>query len=83
MDEELMKRSEIGALLGHTNPASTRKWIAVHGLEAKGRDTVTGEKEYSAAEVYDAKAKMPGRGFRPPAAKDSHERDPGPLPTAD
>lgn len=75
MDGNVMKRSEIGVLLGHTNPASTRKWITANKLEATGRDMKTGEKEYSVSDVHDAMARRRGRGFRPQAAKDTDHGD--------
>ena len=64
MSEGWMKTSEIGALLGHTNPGSTRRWIHLRKLEAKSRDTKTGEKLYLAEDVERKRAEAPGRGAR-------------------
>lgn len=64
MSEEYVNTRAIGDLLGYTNPASTRKWILRYKLEAKRRDTETGEKEYLRSEVVAKIAEMPGRGWR-------------------
>lgn len=64
MSEEYLNTRAIGDLLGYTNPASTRKWILRYGVEAKRRDTDTGEKEYLRADVDRAIARMPGQGAR-------------------
>lgn len=64
MSEEYLNTRAIGDLLGYTNPASTRKWILRFGLEAKGRHTETGEKEYLRSDVEAALARRRGRGWR-------------------
>lgn len=87
MTDEVLTTTEIGALLGHTNPASTRRWIANRGLKAEGRNTETGEKFYLVADVERAEAEAPGQGRRTSrpggssAAKEpDRDHDPGPIP---
>lgn len=76
-----MRTSEIGAFLGHTNRASTRRWISDYKLTARGRDTETGEKLYLRDDVLQAKAGMPGKGARTdltgsrPPAEGQHDDD--------
>jgi hypothetical protein len=78
MSDEYVNTRAIGDLLGYTNPASTRKWILRYELEAKRRDTDTGEKEYLRSEVEAAIARMPGQGARTDLASDEeppHDHD--------
>lgn len=89
MTEEYMKTSDIGVDLGHTNPGSTRRWIANRKLEAKARDTKTGEKLYSRSDYERAKAGAPGQGTRtdlrelaPSEGPPPHDRDRGLSPGA-
>lgn len=64
MTKDLISTSDIGALLGYANHASTRKWIFLWKLVARGRDIRTGEKQYSRSEVEEALANRPGQGAR-------------------
>lgn len=76
-----MLTSEITALLRHSSPAVTRDWIRAMGLEAKARDTVTGEKRYRRTEVEEAIASMPRgpyrRGERQPRRDEPPRHDHG------
>jgi hypothetical protein len=80
--QQYMRTSEIGALLGHTNPGSTRTWIRNRRLRAAGRDTDTGEKRYRRSEVLEAMRNQPGQGARTdlrerPAARGPRNDDHG------
>lgn len=82
MSEELMRTSDIGALLGHTNPGSTRTWIRNRRLVADGRDLDTGEKLYRRSKVEEAIRSQPGQGARTdlrgqPAVEGPHDDDYG------
>lgn len=82
MSEGYMRTSDIGALLGHTNPGSTRRWILNRRLRAVQRDTDTGEKLYLAEDVKRARAEAPGRGARtdllsPSEGPPPHDHDRG------
>lgn len=63
-NEELMLTSEITDRLQHSSPAVTRDWIRRRGLEVKGRDKDTGEKQYSRTEVEEKIAEMPRGPYR-------------------
>lgn len=86
-DEVLMMTSDIARLLGHNSLASTRRWISRHGLEAKARDTDTGEKLYPRSAVERAIRSQPGQGartdLRASAVDEGPRRHDGDVPTGD
>lgn len=87
-DEELMKTSEIAALLQHRTAAVTRAWISGLPRDLKlkvaERDTETGEKLYYRSEVEKAIAATNRRGpYRrgdQPAAKEPRHEHGDRLP---
>lgn len=71
---ELWTTVRIAEHLGHTSTASTRRWLAQHGITARSRDVASGAKLYAADEVLAVVKRKPGRP-RTGSAPDGDERD--------